>query len=58
MDVSLRRRVTVNVAPPSGLFWASMLPPCASTIVRVIVSPIPRPCAFVVTNGVNRVPFT
>ena len=33
-----------------------MVPPCVSTIVRAIVSPIPRPCAFVVTNGVNSVP--
>ena len=54
--MSLRRSVTVNVAPPSGLLWASMVPPCASTIVRAIVRPIPRPCAFVVTNGVNSVP--
>ena len=55
--MSLRRNVTVNVAPPSGLLWASRLPPCASTIVRAIVSPIPSPCAFVVTNGVNSVPL-
>ena len=54
----VRGRVTVNVAPPSGLFRASMVPPCASTIVRTIVSPIPRPCGFVVTNGVNSVPST
>ena len=26
---------------PWGLLWASMVPPCASMIVRVIVSPIP-----------------
>ena len=52
----LRRSVTVNVAPPSGLLRATMVPPCASTIDRTIVRPIPRPCAFVVTKGVNSVP--
>jgi hypothetical protein len=31
-----------------------MVPPCALTIVRTIVRPIPRPCGFVVTKGVNR----
>ena len=54
--VSLRRSVIVNVAPPSGLFCAPMVPPCASTMLRTIVKPIPRPCDFSVTNGVNSVP--
>ena len=57
VGVSRRRSVTVNVAPPSGLLCALMVLPCASTIVRTIVRPIPRPCAFVVTNGVNNVPL-
>ena len=46
----------MNIAPPSGLFRAAMVPPCASTIDRAIARPIPRPCALVVTNGVNSVP--
>src|SRR5436190_20872756 len=54
--VPLRRSVTVNVAPPSGLLRAPMVPRCASTIVCVIVSPIPSPCALVVTNGANSAP--
>ena len=45
--------MTVKVAPPSGLLSAAMVPPCASTIRRAIVRPMPSPCDFVVTNGEN-----
>ena len=34
-----------------------MVPPCAATIDRAIVRPIPRPCDFVVTKGVKSVPI-
>ena len=53
--VSKLGSVTTNVAPPSGLLRAAMVPPCALRIVRTIVRPIPRPCALVVMNGVNSV---
>ena len=42
---------TRNAAPRSGLFVAQRMPPWASTIVRAIESPMPRPSAFVVKNG-------
>ena len=42
---------TRNVAPPRGWFSAEMSPPCASTIERLMVSPMPSPSDFVVKNG-------
>ena len=52
-DLSLHGSVTVNVAPPSGLLLAAILPRWASTMVRAMVSPIPMPSVFVVTKGSN-----
>src|SRR5262245_10885390 len=43
-----------NVAPPLGLFSATMVPPWASTIERQIESPSPTPCFLVVKKDWNR----
>jgi len=42
--------VNENVAPRSGLFSAQIRPPCASTMERLIGSPIPIPLALVVVE--------
>src|SRR5207245_1963353 len=36
-------RETVNIAPPSGRLWASMLPPCCRTIAMQLLNPRPGP---------------
>jgi hypothetical protein len=48
---------TVNqkVEPPPSFRVAHNFPPCASAIERLIVSPIPIPCSFVVKCGLNTV---
>src|SRR5262249_55000304 len=46
--------VNRNVAPPSALLRASIVPRCASSVLRTIASPMPTPSGFVVMNGWNR----
>src|SRR5262249_2177066 len=45
--------VNWTARPAPGRRSAHSRPPCASTIDRLIASPIPSPSAFVVENGVN-----
>src|SRR5262249_53755856 len=45
--------VNWTARPAAGRRSAHSRPPCASTIDRLIASPIPSPSAFVVENGVN-----
>jgi hypothetical protein len=42
------RRVNCTVTPGPSCGTAQSRPPCCSTIVRLIASPIPSPCALVV----------
>ena len=50
-DAPASGTVSRNVAPPSGLFVASIVPPCAAAILCDSASPMPIPSAFVVVNG-------
>ena len=43
--------VKENVAPPSTFASAHSRPPCDSMIERLIDSPMPVPCGFVVKNA-------
>jgi hypothetical protein len=45
------RRWTRKIAPPAGSFSTNRRPPWASTMVRLIVNPMPSPSGLVVKNG-------
>jgi hypothetical protein len=50
VPATARRSVNANVIPASSFAVAQTLPPCASTIVRAIDSPIPMPDSFDVAS--------